>query len=58
MLFARQLAEQYRAIAASLEEEAREVKESMPLTRRLLRQYAVIARRAAYAEELDPEPKA
>lgn len=43
LMFARQLAN--KSVA------------NMPLTRRILRQYAIIARRAALAEELDPEPK-
>lgn len=58
LLFARQLGEQYRQMAERCEEAAREKSlRGMPLSQRIIRQYALIARRAAYAEELDPEPK-
>ncbi len=58
LMFARQLAHQYRGMAASIDREAAsQAVSKMPLTRRILRQYAIIARRAAIAEELDPEPK-
>lgn len=56
LMFARTLAHQYRMMAAGIDDEVREVRESMPLTKRILRQYAAIARRAAIAEEVDPEP--
>ncbi len=56
LLFARTLAHQYRMMAASIDDEIREVKDTMPLTKRILRQYAAIVRRAAIAEEVDPEP--
>jgi hypothetical protein len=57
LLTARALAGQYRDMAADIEREVREPKlRAMPLTQRILRQYAAIARRAALAEELDPEP--
>lgn len=58
LITARILANTYRGMAKSIDEEVREIKESMPLTKRILRQYAAIARRAAIAEELDPEWRA
>jgi hypothetical protein len=56
LVMGRQLAVQYRDMARSIEEEAKEHKlKAMPLTRRILGQYAAIARRAAIAEEVHPD---
>jgi len=57
LLTARALAGHYRAMARDIDQESREPElRAMPLTQRILRQYAAIARRAAIAEEVDPEP--
>lgn len=48
----------YRAMSVALEKAAADKGlKGMPLSQRIIRQYALIARRAAYAEELDPEPR-
>jgi hypothetical protein len=58
LLTARALAAQYRDMARSIDQEKADPKfRSMPLTRRILGQYAAIARKAAIGEEMDPEPK-
>jgi hypothetical protein len=57
LIRARSVAQQYRQMAHGIDREAREPQfAAMPLTRRVLGQYAVIARRAAIAEELDLDP--
>ena len=57
LLMARTAANNYRMAAAEIDKEARKRSlAGMPLTQRILRQYAIIARRAAIAEELDPDP--
>ncbi|MDP2622281.1 MAG: hypothetical protein Q8Q29_00585 [Actinomycetota bacterium] len=57
LLTARALAGHYRDMARDIDRESREPDlRAMPLTQRILRQYAAIARRAAIAEEVDLEP--
>lgn len=54
-LLARQVARGYRDMAAAIDVEGRNRNlRNMPLTQRKIRHYAIIARRAALAEELDP----
>jgi hypothetical protein len=56
LIAARQLAIQYREMAKGVEEDARDPKlRGKPVTQGILRNYAAIARRAAIAEELDPQ---
>jgi len=58
LVLGKMAAEDYRAVSVRLEREAiqREA-ERRPLTARRLRQQAFLARNAARAEELDPEPQ-
>ena len=59
LLRARSVANAYRVMAHSLDRETADpALRAMPLTQRILRQYAAIARRAAIAEEIDPEVRA
>lgn len=56
LIRARSVAQQYREMAHGIDKEAREPQfAGMPLTRGILAHYAHIARRAALAEELDPD---
>jgi len=56
LIRARSVAQQYRNMARLLDVEvAGPQLRNMPLTIRILRRYAQIVRRAALAEELDPE---
>ena len=56
LILARTAANDYRRAAAEIDSEARKRSlAGMPLTQRILRRYAIIARRAAIAEELDPD---
>jgi len=58
LLTARALAAQYRSMARSIDAETATANlRKMPLTRRILGQYAAIARKAAIGEEMDPEPR-
>jgi hypothetical protein len=56
LIRARSVAHQYRDMARSIDVETADPKlRNMPLTIGILRHYARIVRRAAIAEELDPE---
>lgn len=58
LILARTAANDYRMAAAEIDKEARKRSLArMPLTQRILQRWAVIARRAAIAEEIDPEPR-
>lgn len=56
LLMARAVANDYREWSKDIDGEAREVeRKRLPLSARILRHYARIARRAAIAEELHPD---
>lgn len=56
LILARTAANDYRIDAVRLDAEARKrTLAGMPLTQRILRHWAIVARRAAHAEELDPD---